>query len=35
VVNGHGAALGERQQREHRAALGSAHVDLHAVDDQA
>ena len=34
VVDGDGAALGERQQREHRPALGAAHLDRRAVDDQ-
>jgi hypothetical protein len=35
VVDGHGAAFGEREQREHGPALGPWHLDGGAVDDQA
>ena len=34
VVHGHGPALGERQQREHGAALRPGHLDDSAVDHQ-
>ena len=34
LVDGDGAALGQREQRQHGAALGSAHVDRPSVDAQ-